>query len=73
LTSTTPVDLECCRRVCIDPYSDLRDVLTRLPRMTNRQVKVVTPAAWAKAPNLARSRPAAYVGAKTGVVRKQGS
>jgi hypothetical protein len=30
-------------------YSYLRDVLTRLPDMTNWQVPEVTPAAWAKA------------------------
>ena len=33
----------------IDPYAYLRDVLSRLPNMTNRQVPEVTPAAWAKA------------------------
>ncbi|MGC2579714.1 MAG: transposase domain-containing protein [Terrimicrobiaceae bacterium] len=32
----------------IDPYAYLRDVLTRLPSMTNWQVKHVTPEAWAK-------------------------
>ena len=31
------------------PYAYLRDVLTRLPRMTNRQTLEVTPEAWAKA------------------------
>lgn len=41
--------VECCRRLRIDPFSYLRDVLTRLPTMTNWQVKTVTPAAWAKA------------------------
>jgi transposase len=40
--------VECCRRRGLDPYSYLRDVLTRLPDMTNRQVPGVTPAAWAK-------------------------
>jgi transposase len=33
----------------IDPYAYLKDVLTRLPRMTNRQIPEVTPQAWAKA------------------------
>ena len=38
----------CCRRG-IDPYAYLKDVLTRLPNMTNHQIPEVTPAAWAKA------------------------
>jgi hypothetical protein len=33
----------------IDPQSYLRDVLTRLPTLTNWQIKHVTPEAWAKA------------------------
>ena len=41
--------IESCRRRNIDPYAYLKDVLTRLPRMTNRQIPEVTPAAWAKA------------------------
>jgi len=41
--------IECCRRRRIDPYSYLRDVLSRLPHMTNHQVPEVTPEAWAKA------------------------
>jgi hypothetical protein len=40
--------IESCRRRGIDPYSYLKDVLTRLPRMTNHQIPEVTPAAWAK-------------------------
>ncbi len=40
--------IESCRRRQIDPYTYLREVLTRLPSMTNRQVKDITPAAWAK-------------------------
>jgi hypothetical protein len=32
----------------IDPHAYLRDVLTRLPSMTNWQIKHVTPEAWAK-------------------------
>jgi transposase len=39
---------ESCRRRGIDPYAYLRDVLTRLPSMTNWQIKDVTPEAWAK-------------------------
>jgi transposase len=41
--------IECCRRRGFDPYTYLREVLTRLPRMTNHQVQEVTPEAWAKA------------------------
>lgn len=41
--------IESCRRREIDPYTYLRDVLTRLPTMTNRQIPEVTPEAWAKA------------------------
>lgn len=37
-----------CRSRGIDPHAYLKDVLTRLPRMTNRQIAEITPAAWAK-------------------------
>jgi transposase len=40
--------IESCRRRGLNPYAYLREVLTRLPRMTNRQIPEVTPAAWAK-------------------------
>jgi transposase len=40
--------IESCRRRQIDPWSYLRDVFTRLPHMTNRQIDQVTPEAWAK-------------------------
>ena len=40
--------IESCRRRNLDPYAYLKDVLTRLPRMTNHQIPQVTPAAWAK-------------------------
>lgn len=40
--------IEACRRRGLDPWAYLRDVLTRLPTLTNRQVKDVTPDAWAK-------------------------
>jgi hypothetical protein len=40
--------IESCRCRGIDPYACLRDVLTRLPSMTNWQIKHVTPGAWAK-------------------------
>jgi len=41
--------LESCRRRGLDPYAYLKDVLTRLPTLTNRQVPEITPANWAKA------------------------
>ncbi len=41
--------IESCRRRQIDPYAYLRDVLTRLPHLTNRQISEVTPESWAKA------------------------
>jgi hypothetical protein len=50
--------IESCRRRGIDPYAYLKDVLTRLPNMTNHQVPEITPAAWAKA-LLQRQRQAA--------------
>ena len=40
--------VENCRRQGLDPFAYLRDVLTRLPNMTNRQIAAVTPAAHAK-------------------------
>ena len=40
--------IESCRRRQLDPYRYLRDVLTRLPQMTNRQIPDVTPEAWGK-------------------------
>lgn len=41
--------IECCRRRDIDPYAYLKDVLIRLPKMTNHQVREVIPSAWVKA------------------------
>ena len=41
--------IESCRRRGINAYAYLKDVLTRLPRMTNWQLGEVTPEAWAKA------------------------
>ena len=40
--------IECCRRRGLNPFAYLREVLTRLPKMTNRQIQEVTPAAWQK-------------------------
>ena len=44
--------VESCRRRGLDPLAYLRDVLSRLPRMTNRQIPEVLPAAWAKTQQL---------------------
>ncbi len=32
----------------LDPYAYLRDILTRLPHATNRQIDQLTPRAWAR-------------------------
>ena len=40
--------IESCRRRGLDPYTYLRDVLSRLPNMTNHQIPQVTPEAWSK-------------------------
>jgi transposase len=39
--------VESCRGLDIDPYVYLRNALTRLPSMTNRQAKYDTSEAWA--------------------------
>ena len=41
--------IESCRRNGVEPYTYLCDVLSRLPSMTNWQIKEITPKAWAKA------------------------
>ncbi len=38
--------VESCRRRGLNPYAYLRDVLTRLPHMTNHQIKDIIPAVW---------------------------
>jgi transposase len=43
--------IESCRRHGVEPYRYLHDVLTRLPSMTNRQIKHIVPKAWAAARN----------------------
>ncbi len=40
--------VENCRRQGINPFEYLRDVLTRLPKLTNWQTHTLTPANWAK-------------------------
>ena len=42
--------VENCRRRGHDPFAYLRDVLSRLPNMTNRQIPEATPNAWSKIP-----------------------
>ena len=51
--------IEACRSRGIDPQTYLREVLTRLPTLTNRQIKEVTPEAWAKTQQNAHQRTAA--------------
>jgi len=38
-----------CRSRSIDPYAYIKDVLTRLPTMTNHQIVEITLQAWKKA------------------------
>ena len=40
--------IESCRRRGVEPFAYLKDVLTRLPRMTNKQVPELLPSAWGK-------------------------
>jgi len=40
--------IENCRRRGLDPYAYLRDVLTKLPTLTNQQIKHWTPVAYAR-------------------------
>jgi len=40
--------IESCRRRGVEPYGYLRDVLGRLPSMTNRQIPEITPEAWSR-------------------------
>ena len=47
--------IENCRRRGIDPFGYLREVLTRLPQMTNRQIPEITPEAWSKRQASSRS------------------
>jgi hypothetical protein len=41
--------VESCKRYGINPQEYLRDVLSRLPSMTNQQTHTLTPANWAAA------------------------
>jgi len=40
--------IENCRRLGINPFDYLRDMLDRIPPMTNHQIDELTPEAWAK-------------------------
>ena len=50
--------VESCRRRGVEAYAYLRDVLSRLPQLTNWQIKDITPKAWAKSKTGARSKAA---------------
>ncbi len=50
--------LENCRCHGAEPFAYLRDVLGRLPSMTNRQIKEVLPAAWVQSRRPASARAA---------------
>ena len=50
--------IESCRRHGVEPYTYLHDVLSRLPSMTNRQIKDIVPKTWAAATKTATSRAA---------------
>lgn len=41
--------IQSCRAHGVEPYAYLKDVLTRLPSMTNHQIPTITPKAWAAA------------------------
>jgi transposase len=51
--------IEACRRNQIDPFAYLRDVFTRLPSSTNKDVPNLTPKAWADALRRDRTKLAA--------------
>jgi transposase len=40
--------IENCRRRKLDPFTYLREVLTRLPHSTNHQIPELLPARWSK-------------------------
>lgn len=40
--------IQSCKTYGVDPYAYLKDVLQRLPSMTNHQVPEITPRAWAR-------------------------
>jgi len=44
-----------CKTHQINPYEYLKDILERLPHMTNQQIPEITPRAWAKAKSMAHA------------------
>jgi len=40
--------IESCRRRSVEPYGYLREILSRLPSMTNKQIPTITPEAWSR-------------------------
>ena len=55
--------IESCRHHRIDPFEYLRDILTRLPEMKQREIATITPAAWAKAQKTAAASKSVRVSA----------
>ena len=55
--------IESCRGRGLDPCAYLLEVFTRLPTMTNWQVKDLTPEAWAKTQQCADGSAAARAAA----------
>jgi len=45
--------VQSCKAHGVEPYAYLKDVLTRLPTMTNHQIPTVTSCAWAAAQRMA--------------------
>jgi hypothetical protein len=40
--------IQSCRARGVEPYAYLKDVLDKLPSMTNQQIPSITPQAWAR-------------------------
>jgi transposase len=49
--------IACCKTHGVEPYEYLKDVLTRLPGMTNQQVHTITPKAWAESRQISPETP----------------
>ena len=47
--------IQSCRTHGVEPFAYFKDVLTRLPAMTNHQVPTLTPRAWARARRMAQA------------------
>ena len=48
--------IQSCKANGVEPYAYLKDVLTRLPSMTNQQIPSITPKAWAQAQRTQQAR-----------------